>query len=300
MRGHVIIAEYDAIATGLVGRLTAEAIPYVVVEPDPVRAGRLMSDGISVVAGQNDDRLTYERAAAPAARLVLANCEDTANTNITLTVREVAPAISIAAIVEEEDSVDILQLSGATSVLPLKHQLGDYLANRVDDGRPEAHIIGEFRSLQIAELPSDDTPFVGQQVRETKLRQRTGVTVVGFWERGKLRPAYPDSTIPAGSVLVAAGTGAQIAALNALLPPHHDGPRLVVVIGAGRVGQAAVQALKRTGLPVHLIDRTGEARASLTSQVDAMFTGEAADRELLERSGSWWRDPSFSPRTTMR
>jgi Trk K+ transport system NAD-binding subunit len=285
MRGHVIIAEYDAIATGLVGRLTAEAIPYVVVEPDPVRAGRLMSDGISVVAGQNDDRLTYERAAAPAARLVLANCEDTANTNITLTVREVAPAISIAAIVEEEDSVDILQLSGATSVLPLKHQLGDYLANRVDDGRPEAHIIGEFRSLQIAELPSDDTPFVGQQVRETKLRQRTGVTVVGFWERGKLRPAYPDSTIPAGSVLVAAGTGAQIAALNALLPPHHDGPRLVVVIGAGRVGQAAVQALKRTGLPVHLIDRTGEARASLTSQVDAMFTGEAADRELLERSG---------------
>jgi Trk K+ transport system NAD-binding subunit len=284
-RGHVIIAEYDPVAAGLAERLAQEKIPYVVLERDPVRAGRLMNDGVNVIAGQNDDRLTYERAAVKAARLVLANCEDTANTNITLTVREVAPAIGIAAIVEEEDSVDILQLSGATCVLPLKHQLGDYLANRVDDGRPEAHIIGEFKSLQIAELPSDDTPFVGHQVRETKLRQRTGVTVVGFWERGKLRPAYPDSTIPAGSVLVVAGTSAQIAALNALLPPHHDGPRLVVVIGAGRVGQAAVQALKRTGLPVHLIDRTGEARASLASQVDAMFTGEAADRELLERSG---------------
>jgi Trk K+ transport system NAD-binding subunit len=285
MRGHVIIAEYDPVAAGLVERLTHEKIPYVLIEPDPVKAARFMGDGISVIAGENDDRVTYERAAAPAARLVLANCEDTANTNITLTVREIAPAIPIAAIVEEEDSVDILQLTGATAVLPLKHQLGDYLANRVDDGRPEAHVIGEFKGLQIAELPSDDTPFVGQRVRETKLRQQAGLTVVGFWERGKLRPAYADTTIPAESVLVVAGTSAQIAALDALMPPTRNGLPLVVVIGAGKVGQAAVQALKRTGLPVHLIDRAGEAHARLANQVDAMFTGEAADRELLERSG---------------
>ena len=37
-------------------------------------------------------------------------------------------------------------------MLPLKHQLGDYLANRVDTGKPEAHVVGEFRRLQIAEL----------------------------------------------------------------------------------------------------------------------------------------------------
>ncbi len=35
MTGHVIIAEYDAIAAGLAERLTAEGIPYVVIEPDP-------------------------------------------------------------------------------------------------------------------------------------------------------------------------------------------------------------------------------------------------------------------------
>src|SRR5918992_5109609 len=38
MRDHVIIAEYDAIAGGLAERLTAERIPYVVIEPDPGRA----------------------------------------------------------------------------------------------------------------------------------------------------------------------------------------------------------------------------------------------------------------------
>jgi hypothetical protein len=123
MRGHVIVAEYDALAAALIERLTAEDIPYVVIEPDPARAGQLVGDEIALIAGENDNRLTYERAAASAARLVLANCEDTTNTNITLTVREAAPAVPIAAFVEEHDSIDILELSGANSVVALKHQL---------------------------------------------------------------------------------------------------------------------------------------------------------------------------------
>ncbi|HEV3484355.1 MAG TPA: NAD-binding protein, partial [Vicinamibacterales bacterium] len=223
MRGHVIIAEFDAIARGLVERLESERIPYVVLEPDPARAGQMFSDRVVVLTGENDNRRTYEQAAATQARLLLANCEDVTNTNITLTVREVAPELPVAAIVEEQDSVDILELSGATSVLPLKHQLGDFLANRVDAGRPEAHVVGEFRGLQIAELPVHDTPFVGKAVRETRLRQSTGLSIVGFWERGKLRPAYPQTEIQPASVLVVAGTATQVAALNAMLPGGTDG-----------------------------------------------------------------------------
>jgi Trk K+ transport system NAD-binding subunit len=284
-KGHVIIAEYDAIAAGLVERLSAEHVPYFVIEPDPARASQLFGDRISVLMGENDNRLTYERAAAASARMVLANCEDTTNTNITITVREVAPELAVAAIVEEQDAVDILQLSGATSVLPLKHQLGDYLANRVDAGRPEAHVVGEFRGLQIAEVPARDAPFVGRTVRETKLRQQTGLSVVGFWERGKLRPAYPDTAIQADSVLVVAGTPQQMAALNALLPGEADLSAPVLVIGAGKVGHAAARSLKRKGLRVHVIDRTESALAPVAGDVDGIFRGDAADRRLLEAAG---------------
>ena len=285
LTGHVIIAEYDAIAAGLAERLTAEGIPYVVIEPDPNRAGQLFGDRIWVLAGENDSRVTYERAAAARARLVLANCEDTTNTNITLTVREVAPDVPIAAIVEEQDSVDILRLSGATTVLALKHQLGDYLANRVDAGRREAHVVGEFRQLQIAELPARDTPYVGKSVRDTHLRQQTGLSLVGFWERGKLRPAYPDTFISADNVLVVAGTAPQVAALNALLPNDDDRSAPVLLIGAGKVGHAAARALKRKGLSVHAIDRTEAALAPLAGEVDNVFAGDAADRHLLDRAG---------------
>jgi voltage-gated potassium channel len=285
MSGHVVIAEHDDVAVGLIDRLLAEEIPYFVIEPDPAVAARMVGDGVSVVAGESDGRATYERLAIASARLVLANCEDTTNTNITLTIREVSADVPIVAIVEEEDSVDILELSGATTALPLKHQLGEYLASRVDAGRAEAHVIGEFKGLQIAELPVRDTPFTGLTVRETRLRERTGLNVVGFWERGRLRPAFPDTAIMPDGVIVVTGTMAQIHVLNDLLPSDGAPAPPVLVIGAGKVGQAAARALHRKGLRVHAIDRNEEALRPLAGEVTATFAGDAADRRLLERAG---------------
>lgn len=284
-RGHVVIAEHDDIAAGLVERLKSEGIPYFVIEPDVTRAAQLIGEDVSVVAGENDSGATYQSLDVRAARLVLANCADTRNTNITLTVREVAPDVPLVAIVEEEESIDILQLSGASHVLPLKHQLGEYLANRVDVGRAEAHVIGTFGDLQIAELPARGTLLAGETVRGTRLRERTGLNVVGLWERGRLRPAYPQTVIQPDSVVVLAGLASQMAALDALLPARQTPVVPVLVIGAGKVGQAAAFALKRKGLPVHVIDRDAGPLAGLATRVDRVFSGDAADRRLLERAG---------------
>jgi voltage-gated potassium channel len=282
--GHVIITEYDPVAVGLVERLRGAGIRYYIVEPDAAKAARFMSEDVSVIAGENDSRETYERLNTAAARLVVANCEDTVNTNITLTVREVAPDVHIAAVVEEDDSVDILELSGATTVLPLKRQLGESLANRVDTGRAEAHVIGEFHGVQIAELPAHDTPLAGTLVRDTRLRERTGLSVVGLWERGKLQPAFPDTAIRQDSVIVVAGSAPQIAALDSLLARDAiTAP--VLVIGAGKVGLAAARALKRKGLVVYVLDRDARALDVLAAEVDAVHAGDAADRDLIERAG---------------
>ena len=285
-RGHVILTEYDTIAASLIERLKSENIPYFVIEPDPGAAARLVGEGLSVIAGDNDSGATYERINARQARMLIANCEDTANTNITITAREVAPHIPIAAIAEEEDSVDVLELSGATHVLPLKQQLGEYLANRVDIGGSEAHVIGVYRGLQIAELPARDTILAGQTVRDTRLRERTGVSVVGMWERGKLQPAFPDSAIQADGVIVVAGTESQISALNAMMRSGHaDTPAPVLVIGGGKVGQAATRALRRKHVPVNAIDRHDAALEMLREPGVTTFTGDAADRRTIERAG---------------
>jgi Trk K+ transport system NAD-binding subunit len=283
-KGHVIIIEYDAVAIALAERLRAAGIRYFIVEPDRTKAAQLMRDDVWVVAGENDARATYERMNATEACLVIANCEDTVNTNITLTVREVAPDVPIVAIVEEEDSVDVLQLTGATTVLPLKQQLGESLANRADVGRAEAHIIGSFRGVQIAELPARDTFLAGLRVRDTHLRQRAGPSIVGLWERGKLQPAFPDTLIRPDSVVVVAGIAEQIAAANALLA-RAGTVAPVLVIGAGKVGQAAAKSLKRKGVAVYALDRDVKALDILSRDADAVFPGDAADRDTITRAG---------------
>ena len=281
---HVIIAQVDPIALTLIERLRVGRIPYFVLEADPARAAQLVGDQISVIAGEHDARSTYEQLEVGRSRLVLANCGDTTNTNITLTVREIAPEVPVAAIAEHDDSIDILELSGATAVLPLKRRLGEYLANRVDVGRIEAHVIGSIRDVRIAELPVRGTPLAGMLVRDTHLRERTGVSIVGLWERGKLRTAFPHVQIPSTSVVVLAGTAAQIATFNETLPSERHSPA-VLVIGAGKVGEAATRHLKAKGVTVYAIDREERAVSAVAGVADETFTGDAADRMTIERAG---------------
>lgn len=285
--GHVIITEYDAVAASLVTRLQAEAIPFYVVEPDPTRAARLIDEGLPVVSGELDNRVTYERLRAPNARLVLATSEDKTNTNITLTVREVSAEVPVAAFAEHQESVDVLRLAGATTPLPLKQHLGEYLGNRVYAGAHDPHVIGAVRGLQIAELSARDTPFAGQTIRDTRLRERTGVNVLGFWERGRLQPAFPDAVIAPERVFIVAGLPEQIAALDALLPHQTPDPAgtHVIVVGAGVVGIAAAQSIKARGLTVNAVDKSRTAVEELEGIVDSVFVGNAADRRVLERAG---------------
>ena len=285
VRAHVIISRHDEIAAGLIERLRPEAIPYYVIEPDPAVAAQMHSHGISVVTGDIDNRATYEGVQVQQARLVLANREDTTNTNITLTVREATRDVPIVAFVEAEDSIDILELSGATHVLALKQRLGEYLANRISAGHGEADVIGGFKGLQIAEFPARNTPLAGRIVSETRLRETTGLNIVGVWQRGRLRPAFPDTQIADQSVVVVVGTPKQMSELSGLLQlPHaHDEP--ILVIGGGKVGRAATRALKRKGIPVHVLERDERTHTKLAGICDQHFVGDAADREALMRAG---------------
>ena len=160
--GHVLLCRNDSIAPGLIERLRLSGISAYVIEPDLAVATQMMEDGVDVMAGERDSQASYEAARVRTARLVFANWTDTMNTAITLTVRQAAPDVPILALAEEEASVDLLELSGATRVIPLKEQLGEHLANRVNAGHAQAHVIGRYRDLLIAEFPVHGTPFVGR------------------------------------------------------------------------------------------------------------------------------------------
>ena len=283
--GHVVICRYDSIAPALIHKLDFNHIPYFVIEPDPVVAERMIGDGFSVVAGDVDSRKTYEKLRLPAAEMVFANAEDMTNTSITLTVREVDARVPIYALAEDEDSIDILQLSGATSVLPLKRRLGEHLAARITTGADSAHVVGAFRNLQIVEFIVHDTALAGQTLRETRLRELTGVNIVSVWEQGQLKPARADLRLGRASVPVAVGTQAQVDRLNRRLCGPEAKHRPVLVIGGGRVGRAAARALKRRGVPVHVVDKNPKRQEVFGDEVDRLIIGDAADRNVLREAG---------------
>lgn len=282
---HVIICRYDTVVRGLVRKLAALNIPFFVLEPDATEAAILHEDGVPVITGEIDNSTTYKTARVSRARMVLANAEDAANTNITLTVRELTASVSVVAIAENFDSVDILELAGASHVLPLKQKLGEHLAYRVTAQHARVHIIGTFKDLLIAEFPVQNTPLAGCRIRETNLRQRTGVSVVGIWDRGRLLPAKPDTVLSELSVPGIVGTADQIADIESFLIIYNTNYNPVLIIGCGNVGYTVARALKGKDVAFHVVERNEALRARTSAIANELFIGDAADRDVLMRAG---------------
>ncbi len=284
-RDHVLICSKDPIALGLVRRLKLAGVPAWVIEPEPDTAMRLEDANVPVVYGDIDAPDTYRRAGADRASMVLANASDTVNSNIVLTVRELSSSVSIAAVADQSDSIDILELSGATHVLPLKQRLGEHLANRVSAGIERATVIGRFHDLELAEFPVHNTPLQGKTIRECGLREHLGITIVGVWEAGRLEPAHPDRKLTAHCVPIVIGSRAQVQALNELLVIYDANPNPVLIIGGGRVGRAAARALARREIPVHIVERDPSLAPKLEGIADSYSIGDAADRTVLDAAG---------------
>lgn len=285
VRDHVLVCANDPIALGLVRRLSVANIPVYVIEEDADLAMTLHDAGLPIVTGEVDSVETYRAAGAERARLVLANASDTVNSNIILTVRAISESVPIIALAESPDSIDVLELSGATHVLSLKQRLGEHLATRVAAGTAHANVVGRFHDLFLAEFPVHNTPLQGKTIQETNLREFTGVTIVGVWDGGRFHPAEPDLMLGPLCVPLVIGSLEQIQELNEVLVIYDANPNPVLIIGGGKVGRAAASALKKRDVPVHIVERNGELEPKIVGIPDQLFIGDAADREVLERAG---------------
>ncbi|MEM7417152.1 MAG: NAD-binding protein [Gemmatimonadota bacterium] len=282
---HVLVCANDPLALGLIRRLKLAGIRAFLIEPDAEDAMALADRGIPAVTGNIDSIETYRAMRADKARLVVANASDTVNSNIILTVRALTESVPIVALAESLDSVDVLELSGATHVLTLKQRLGEQLANRVSGGSAHANIIGSLQDLKLAEFPVHNTPFQGSTIRDTGLGTYTGVSIVGVWRRGQLHQVDPDFRLTPQCVPVVLGTAEQLEALDEVLVIYDANPNPVLVIGGGKVGRSASRAIKNRGMSVNVVERNEELEPRIAGIPDRVIIGDAADRHVLEGAG---------------
>lgn len=280
-RGHVIVTEYDPVAISLIERLRYHGRPYFVIEPDVNRALELFDRGVQVVVGERDDIQTYERLRAKDAAMVVATADDFVNTNTSFTVRELTMQVPIVSVARAPESVDVLELAGSNHVIHLPELLGQALARRAMGGDVRANVIGQFGDVLIAEAPLLGTPWVGKRLVDSNLRKATGLTVVGTWERGVFEIPGPETLLQATTVLLLAGGEEQLAKFTELTAIYCSTDAPVIILGGGRVGRAAAEALQTRGIDYRIVERD----AARVRDPDRYIVGNAADLECLRAAG---------------
>ncbi|MEX2570021.1 MAG: NAD-binding protein [Gemmatimonadota bacterium] len=279
--GHVIISHLDPVAMSLIERLRYNGYSYVVLEPDLTRALTLHDEGIKVLVGERDDMETYRRARAADAALLAATGDDFENTNIVYTTRELTRSLPIAAIARSVESVDVIELAGANRVVQLPRMLGRALARRSMGGDVRANVIGRFGELLVAESPMIGTPWIGKTVGESRLRDTTGLTIVGVWQRGEFALPTAETRILPTTVLVLAGSDDQFARFTELTVIYSFSETPVLLLGGGRVGRAAAAALRERDIPYRIVEKD----PTRIRDDETYVLGSAADLEVLQRAG---------------
>ena len=281
--GHVILTNFNSLTINLVEQLKKYDYEYAIIAADLQHALELYDLNFKVVVGDLGDPETYRRLRIKNAAMLVANNDDMVNTNISFTVREISKNVPIVTNADVDDSIDILQLAGSTYVFQFMKMLGESLARRTLGMSMGANVIGKFDELLIAEASAMRTPLEGKTLIQSNLREETGVTVVGLWERGQFKIPKPQTRINSTTVLVLAGSVEQLKNYDknfSIYRDYHTADAPVLILGGGRVGHAAVQILEERQIAYKVVEKN-----SRLIKNDRYVQGNAADLETLNRAG---------------
>jgi len=279
--GHLIIIGSDRIALSLASRVRQFNYQYCILVDEVNHALELVDQGYKAVVGDADNPETYSLLRADQAAMVVLLSDDMKNTNAAFTLREVAADVQVVANADSEESVDILQLAGASHVLQFMNMLGEMLARRTLGTGTRSNIIGTISKLNIAEAPALDTPLVGKTVKNCGLRDATGMNIVGLWEHGHLVPARPDTIISSKAIMILAGTEQQLKTYDNFVgeAPPMEAP--VLILGGGRVGQAAASVLEQRNIDYKIVEKNPK----LIYDDIHYIHGSASDLDVLKAAG---------------
>jgi len=280
--GHVILANHDPVAASFIKRLEKYGFRYYLAVNSLSKALEFHDEGLSVVLADVTDPAAFRYLGIERAAMLVATSTDVVNTSIAFTAREISANLPIVATASAADSVDVLELAGCNHVIQLGELLGSSLARRTIATDAQAHVIGEVDGIQFAEATAAGTPLVGKTLVESKVREQTGLIVIGVWERGTFRLPRAGDIITERTVFLLAGTREQFEVYNALFCIYHQSMAPVVIIGAGRVGRAAARALETLDTDYRVVDLKPERGRGFGEK---FVCGSAADFHTLERAG---------------
>ena len=212
---HHIICGFGRVGRQVARDLRAARADYVVVDSNDASRHRAEELGLHFIAGDATDDAVLLQAGIERARAIIACADsDADNVFITLTARELRADIAIVARAALEDTEKKLKRAGADRVI------SPYKASGTEMARLALHpqlsgvvdVDAEYRMEEIS--VGEGCEGAGQTVGDI----RGGSMIVGLRRGAGFQPQPPaDTALSVGDVIVAMGTAATLARIEALL-----------------------------------------------------------------------------------
>jgi len=254
LTSHVVI-----VGCGRVGRHIAEAlgrlgIPRLVVEVDPSRIEKLRELGVPVLYGDAGSSEILAHAALERARaLVVTLPDDAAALAVVATARSYAPDLHVVARASTWEGGKRLATTGATSVVRPELEGGVEIVRRTlleldlsvrdvqvyselirQEGLDESErssgertrvlrdLMNAARGLEVSWLTlGPGSPLAGQTIGASRLRTRTGASIVAISRpSGLIANPEPNAQLATGDRLALLGTTEQVTAAEHLIIDH--------------------------------------------------------------------------------
>lgn len=224
LENHFIVCGYGRIGAVVVQEILKVSQDVVVIEHDEKLVEQLKREGVMHLAGDaTDDGLLTAAGIRRAKSIVTALTDEAANVYVTLTARQLNPKISIVARANNASHITRLEFAGADKVV-LPHLIGgvrmahSVLRPTVTDFLDLA-VRGTI-DLQLEQLVlGDNSPFVGQTVMDSRIRQDYDLIIVAI-KRASGEQVFnpgPKVELLSGDTLITVGRQSDLARVCELL-----------------------------------------------------------------------------------
>jgi voltage-gated potassium channel len=221
LRDHVIVCGWGRVGRSIADELTEAGRTFVVVDSDPAR---VTACPYPAVEGDATEDATLRQAGIERANALVAAVDgDADNLSVTISARALNPSVFIVSRVRNEANEDKLRRVGADRVVNPQSIGGTRIAAFVLQPNVAEFVdvvmhdrTLEFRLEEVVVPP--DSSLAGTTLRAAQIRDRTGAMVLAMRDPDGTFTTNPtpESPIQAGHVLIAIGTEAQLASLDAL------------------------------------------------------------------------------------
>jgi voltage-gated potassium channel len=228
LSGHYILCGFGRTGRQIALEFKAEGIPFVTIDSDVEQIQVAQQLGYTVFQGDATlDATLLEVGIERAVCLVAALPSDAENLYTVLSAKTLNPKVRAIARASTEEAVQKLQRGGADAVVSpyitggkrmaaaaLRPQVMDFV-DGIITGADRSFYLEEFR------IDPQSCPYVGQSLRDAKLRSQSGALVLAIRRSdGTLigGPTADTKLMPADS-LICMGTAEQLRLLNQILGP---------------------------------------------------------------------------------